>query len=118
MYDVQYDVVAYGSKTNWMFVFVNHKWVTCVLNALIFTLLGVHFKKCVALLICFLKLNIYVFSSRFKNFRIKKNDISSFSFKYFKDWIFFRLCMEVLLWKWIIFIYLKWFKFFCFMHEK
>jgi len=31
------------------------------------------------------KLNIYVFSSRFKEFKNSKNDISSFSFKSFKD---------------------------------
>jgi hypothetical protein len=40
---VQYDVVAYGSKKIGIFVFTNHKWVTCVLNALIYMFLGVHF---------------------------------------------------------------------------
>jgi len=33
-----------------------------------------------------LKLNIYVLSSKFSNFRYLKNDISSFSFKSFKNW--------------------------------
>ncbi len=33
MYDVQYDVVAYGSKINWISLFANHKGVTRMLNA-------------------------------------------------------------------------------------
>jgi hypothetical protein len=41
-------------------------------------------KKC-SLVNLLHKLNIYVFSSRFKEFKNSKNDISSFSFKSFKD---------------------------------
>ncbi len=32
MYDVQYDVVAYGSKINWISLFANHRGATCMLN--------------------------------------------------------------------------------------
>ncbi len=35
MYDVQYDVVAYGCKINWIYVFANHKGTTHMLNALV-----------------------------------------------------------------------------------
>jgi hypothetical protein len=34
-YDVQYVVATYGFKINWIFIFVNHKWATHVLNALV-----------------------------------------------------------------------------------
>jgi hypothetical protein len=37
------------------------------------------------------KLNIYVLSSRFKEFKYLENDISSFYFKSFKDLILFFL---------------------------
>ncbi len=35
IYDVQYVVTTYGSKTNWIYVFINHKWTTPILNALV-----------------------------------------------------------------------------------
>jgi hypothetical protein len=33
MYDVQYDVVAYGSKIKWIYLFANHKGPTRMLNS-------------------------------------------------------------------------------------
>jgi hypothetical protein len=108
IYDVQYVASTYGSKINWTFVFANHKWPTSILNALVVMFLGIHFKKMCGFVNLLFKLNIYVLSSRFKEFRCSENDISSFYFKYFNDWIYlFCLCLEVLLWKWIISIYLK-----------
>jgi hypothetical protein len=39
IYDVQYVATTYGSKINWIYVFVNHKWATHILNALVFMFL-------------------------------------------------------------------------------
>jgi hypothetical protein len=78
LYDVQYVAATYGSKINWISIFANHKWVTRVLNALIFMFLGIHFFFKCGFVNLLLKLNIYVFSSRFKEFRNLENDISSF----------------------------------------
>jgi hypothetical protein len=72
IYDVQYVVVAYRSKINWIFVFANHKWTTHILNALIFIFLGICFKKMCNFVNLLFKLNIYVHSSRFKNLDIHK----------------------------------------------
>ncbi len=66
IYDVQYVVVAYGSKINWIFVFANHKWTAHILNALVFKFLGVCFKKICGFVNLLLKFNIYVLSSMFK----------------------------------------------------
>jgi hypothetical protein len=62
------------------------------------------------------KLNIYVLSSRFKELKHLKNDISSFLKKYFKDWNILFDC--VWRWKWKIFIYLKRFLNFYFTHSR
>jgi hypothetical protein len=43
IYDVQYVGATNGYKVNWISVFVNHKWVACVLNALVFMFLGICF---------------------------------------------------------------------------
>ncbi len=60
---------------------MNNTWTKCIC----FYVLKVCFlKKCNSINLLF-KLNIYVFSSRFKEFKFFKNDISSFSFKIFKD---------------------------------
>ncbi len=45
MYDVQYDATKYGSKINWISIFANHKGATCMLNALVLILDGVHLRK-------------------------------------------------------------------------
>jgi len=50
--------------------------------------LGVHFKKMCGFVDLLFKLNIYVFSSKFKEFRYPKNDISSFLFLFLKVKIF------------------------------
>jgi hypothetical protein len=78
IYDVQYVVVTYESKINWISIFANHKWATLILNALVFMFLGVCFKKMCGFVNSLLKFNIYVLSSRFKEFRYLENDISSF----------------------------------------
>jgi hypothetical protein len=43
IYDMQYVATPYGSKTNWISMFANHKWASCALNALIFMFLRVCF---------------------------------------------------------------------------
>jgi len=93
IYDVQYVAFSYGSKINWIYVFANHKWTTCILNALFFMFLGIQFKKMCSFVHLLFKLNIYVLSSRFKEFKSSKNDISSFYFKCFKDWNIFFSCV-------------------------
>ncbi len=93
IYDVQYVVATYGSKINWIYVFANHKWIIRVLNALVFMFLGVHLKKMFSFVNLLFKLYIYVFSSRFKNFIYLKNDMSSFSFNFFKDWNIWFACV-------------------------
>ncbi len=30
IYDVQYVITAYGSKINWISIYANHKWATCI----------------------------------------------------------------------------------------
>jgi len=93
IYDVQYVASAYGSKTNQISIFANHKWITHILNALVFMFLGVHFKKMCNFVHLLLKLNIYVLSSRFLKIRYSKNDISSFFKKSFKDWNILFTCV-------------------------
>jgi len=66
MYDVQYVANAYGFKINWISIFVNHKWIAHVLNALVFLFLRILFKNMHGFVNLLLKLSIYVFSSRFK----------------------------------------------------
>ncbi len=78
IYDVQYVAATYGSKVNWISIFANYKWVACVLNALVFTFLGICFKKKCGFVNLLLKVNTYVFSSRFKEFKNLENDIFSF----------------------------------------
>ncbi len=56
-----------------------------------FMFLKVHFWKLCGFVNLFLIINIYVFSSRFKEIKFFKNDISSFSFKIFKNWTIFLL---------------------------
>jgi len=73
--------------------------------------LEVRFKKMCDFVNLLLKFNIYVFSSRFKEFRYSINDISSFNY-------YLSLCMEVLLWKWIIPIHLNRYKKIYFMHRR
>ncbi len=58
---------------------------TLILNALVFMFLGVCFNKMCDFVKFLLKFNIYVLSSRFKEFRYLENDISSFKKKSFKD---------------------------------
>ncbi len=36
IYDVQYVAISYGFKINWIYVFVNHKWASHILNTLAF----------------------------------------------------------------------------------
>jgi hypothetical protein len=46
--------------------------------------LGIHFEKMCNFLNLFFKLNTYIISSRFQEFRYSKNDISSLKNKAFK----------------------------------
>ncbi len=45
IYDVQYVIATYGSKINLKSIYANHKWAPCILNALVFMFLKVHFKN-------------------------------------------------------------------------
>jgi len=93
IYDVQYVTTTYGLEKNWISAFANHKWTTCILNALRFMLLEFRFKKMYDFVNLLLKLNIYVLSSRIKEFRYLKHDISPFSLKFFKDWNILFACV-------------------------
>jgi len=72
MYDVQYDATTYGSKINWKYVFANHKGTTRMLNALALIFDSFHSKKICGFINLFLKLNMYVSSSRCRSFKIQR----------------------------------------------
>ncbi len=63
---------------------VNNTYIKCI----ILMFLEVYFKKMCDFVNLLLKLNIYVFASRFKEFKYLRNDISSFYFFYLKIKIF------------------------------
>jgi len=63
---------AYISKINWIFVFVNHKGVTHMLNALVLIFDVVDLRKICGFINLLLKLNIYVSSSRCSRLKIQK----------------------------------------------
>jgi hypothetical protein len=63
-----------GPKINWIFIFTNHNWAACILNALFFIFLRVYFKNMCNFVNLLLKLNIYVLSSRFSKIRYLEND--------------------------------------------
>jgi hypothetical protein len=90
MYDVQYNTTTYGFKINWIFVFVNHKRITCVLDALVLTFDGVHFGKVCGFINFLPKLNMYISSSRCKNIKNSKKVMFSFFFEFFYK--FKKLC--------------------------
>jgi len=71
MYDVQYDATTYGSKINWIYVFANHKRITCMLNVLILIFDNFHSKIFFSFINSFVKLNMCVSSSRSKSFKIQ-----------------------------------------------
>ncbi len=68
MYDVQYDVVVYGSKIDCIFIFANHKGTTHVPNTLIIIFDGVPFRKMHGIINLVLRFKMYVFSPRCKSF--------------------------------------------------
>jgi hypothetical protein len=72
MYDVQYDATTYGSKINWKYVFANHEGTTRMLNALALIIDSFHSKKICGFINLFLKLNMYVSSSRCRSFKIQR----------------------------------------------
>jgi len=58
-------------QNNWIYVFRNHKWI-CILNALVFMFMGVHFIKSVVLLILFSNWIYMHFYQGFLNPKIQK----------------------------------------------
>jgi hypothetical protein len=83
MYDVQYDVVEYGFKINWISIFANHKGATCMLNGLVLIFDGVHLRKMFGFINLLLKLNMYIFSSRCNRLKNSKNVMFSLVLKSF-----------------------------------
>jgi hypothetical protein len=72
---VQYDVLTYEFKINWIRVFANHKGTTHMLNVLILIFDNVHFRKMCGFIDLFLNFNMYVSLSRCKSFFLKKNNV-------------------------------------------
>ncbi len=84
IYDLQYDVVAYGSIINWISIFAHHKGIAHMLNALVLIFDGVLLKKMFGLINLLLKLNMYVSSSRCR-FLNSKNVMCSLVLKPLKN---------------------------------
>ncbi len=80
--------------------------------------LGVHvLKKCAFVNLLF-KLNIYAFSSRFKEFKNSENDIFLFSFKYLKNGDIFLLVYGGIVVKMDNFLLFEMVLKFCFTHGR
>ncbi len=73
MHDVQYDATTYGFKINWIFIFVNHKRTTHMLNAWVLIFDGVHLRNIYNFNNFLLKLNMYVSLSRCSRFQNSEN---------------------------------------------
>jgi hypothetical protein len=81
---VQYDVITYEFKINWIRVFANHKGTTHMLNVLILIFDSVHFRKMCGFIDLFLNFNMYVSLSRCKSFNFILKQCFHFFLKFFK----------------------------------
>ncbi len=70
---MQYDILTYEFKINWICVFANHKGATHMLNVLVLIFDSVHFRKMCDFINFFLNFNIYVSLSRCKSFKFLLN---------------------------------------------
>jgi len=69
---------AYGFQINWIFIFANHKRPKWMLNSLVLIFNGVHFRKMCGFTNFLHKINMHIFSSRYKSFKNSKNVMFSF----------------------------------------